>query len=179
MSEKRLKIVLVGSPAVGKTSIANRYTRNLFANRYIFTVGCDFYLKNVELDDIKYKLIIFDIGGQVEFQAPRRKYMENADIIFIVFALNDPDSHDIEPFFTDIKEIYNTSEEMPDFCIVANKLDLVDLDALDLSKIKSLAESEGSRIYYTSAKENVNVKDLFLEMVKNRAKRATSPSNPS
>lgn len=167
----RLKIVLVGTPAVGKTSIANRYTRNLFANRYIFTVGCDFYLKNLQLDGESYKLVIFDIGGQVEFQQPRRKYLENADIVFIVFSLVDPESQDIEPFITDIKEIYGGGEAIPDFCIVANKLDLVELEELDLSRIKGIAEENNARIFYTSAKTALNVKDLFLEMVKARAKK--------
>nr|MDO8117121.1 ADP-ribosylation factor-like protein [Candidatus Sigynarchaeota archaeon] len=77
---KKLKIVLLGAPAVGKTSIANRYTRTLFANRYINTIGCDFYIKNIDdLDGEGYRIMIYDIGGQIEFQETRRKYMEGAD----------------------------------------------------------------------------------------------------
>src|SRR5271157_1021110 len=103
---KKLKVVLVGSNAVGKTSIANRFTRNLFANRYIATIGCDFYIKTITVENgevaEEYKLLLLDIGGQLEFREFRRKYMDNANIVLVVFALNDPGSFDVDEFIEDI-----------------------------------------------------------------------------
>ena len=165
---KKLKIVLVGSNAVGKTSIANRFTRNLFANRYINTIGCDFYIKTVNVDTSdgteEYKLILHDIGGQLEFREFRRKYMDNADIVFVVVALNDPGSFGVDEFIDDI----NSMPSKPLFAIVGNKLDLVEKDSFDRSGIDAVAEKYGVPVFLTSAKENVMIQELFINMVKRK-----------
>lgn len=162
MPPKKLKIVFLGMPAVGKTSIINRYMRNLFANRYINTLGCDFYVKNMTIqDDTTFKLIIHDIGGQVEFRTARRKYMARADIVFIVFALDAPASYEIGEFLKDVLDM----EETPLFSFVGNKLDLVNPDSLDLSSIKNLASKYNTEMFLTSAKENVMIREIFVKMV--------------
>lgn len=165
---KKFKIVLVGSNAVGKTSIANRFTRNLFANRYINTIGCDFYIKNITLEtsegNEEYKLILHDIGGQLEFREFRRKYMDNADIVFVVFALNDSGSFDVDEFIDDVFSM----PSKPIFALVGNKLDLVEKDSLDMSKINTIAEKNDVPVYLTSAKENIMIQEMFIDMVKKK-----------
>nr|MDO8111651.1 GTP-binding protein [Candidatus Sigynarchaeota archaeon] len=160
---KKLKVIFVGQNAVGKTSIANRYTRNLFSNRYINTIGCDFYIKHVDIGDgEEYKLIIHDIGGQLEFRDFRRKYMDNADIVLIVFALNDPSSYDISEYLDDIAAM----PSKPLFAIVGNKLDLVSKDKLDLSIINAIAQKNGVPVYLASAKENIMIQEMIMDLVK-------------
>ena len=165
---KKLKIVLVGTNAVGKTSIANRFTRNLFANRYINTIGCDFYIKNVNVENAggteEYKLILHDIGGQLEFREFRKKYMDNADIVFVVVALNDPGTLDVDEFIEDI----HAMPSKPIFAIVGNKLDLVDKTNLDTSGINAVAEKYNVPVFLTSAKENIMIQEMFMDMVKRK-----------
>ena len=43
------KIVLLGDLSVGKSSIANRYIKGNFSNKYIATIGGSFYAKNIKL----------------------------------------------------------------------------------------------------------------------------------
>jgi len=160
--------VLVGSNAVGKTSIANRFTRNLFANRYINTIGCDFYIKNLIMETSEgseeYKLILHDIGGQLEFREFRRKYMDNADIVLVVVALNDPGTSDVDEFIEDIYAL----PSKPIFAIVGNKLDLVEKDSLDTTGIDAVAEKYNVPVYLTSAKENIMIQEMFMDMVKKK-----------
>jgi small GTP-binding protein len=161
----RLKVVLIGYPAVGKTSIANRYTRNLFANRYINTMGCDFYIKNVhiagQIADQEIKLVVHDIGGQVVFRSSRQKYMEGADLVFVVFALDDPNTYNIDEFLSDV----DIMKVRPIVALLGNKVDLVDKDSLDLSAIETKAATLGVQLYLTSAKENIAVSDVFVSVV--------------
>src|SRR5271157_5046728 len=81
-------------------------TRNLFANRYITTIGCDFYVKTIDVETSKgtenYKLLLLDIGGQLELRDFRLRYMDSAEIVLVVFALNDPGSFDVDEFIEDI-----------------------------------------------------------------------------
>jgi small GTP-binding protein len=160
VSQLTLKVVLIGYPAVGKTSIANRYTRNLFAHQYISTMGCDFYIKNVVIEDVEIKLIIHDLGGNIQFRSVRQKYMEGADIAFVVFALDDQRTFEIDEFLEDIEMM----KERPIVAFLGNKVDLVDKDSLDLSAIEAKAASIGVPLFLTSAKENIAISDVFFSI---------------
>lgn len=46
---KQFKIILLGDGAVGKTSIANRFTDDKFSQNYKQTVGVDFFIKRINL----------------------------------------------------------------------------------------------------------------------------------
>jgi Ras-related protein Rab-28 len=46
---KQFKIILVGDGAVGKTSIATRYTDDNFSQNYKQTVGVDFFIKRITI----------------------------------------------------------------------------------------------------------------------------------
>ena len=45
----QFKVVLLGDGAVGKTSIANRFTADFFAQSYKQMIGLDFFLKRTVL----------------------------------------------------------------------------------------------------------------------------------
>ncbi len=49
ISEKQFKMVLLGDPQSGKTSIATRYAEDKFTKQYAPTVGVEFYLKRTVL----------------------------------------------------------------------------------------------------------------------------------
>lgn len=46
---KQFKVILLGDGAVGKTSIANRFTDDNFSQNYKQTVGVDFFIKRMNL----------------------------------------------------------------------------------------------------------------------------------
>jgi small GTP-binding protein len=158
--QKALKVVLTGAPEVGKTSLASRFTRNVFVSHYINTIGCDYYIKNVEMEGCEVKLVIHDIGGSVVIRSFRQKYMESADIAFVVFALDNPATYNIDEFLADIDEL----KVRPSVAVIGNKLDLVDPDSVDLSSIEAKVTSLGVQLYQTSAKENIAVSDVFLSV---------------
>jgi GTPase SAR1 family protein len=130
-------------------------------------MGCDFYIKKIHVAGCEpgavgdIKLVIHDIGGSVAFASIRRKHMIGADIVFVVFALNDLHSYSIDEFLSDIDHL----EDRPCVALIGNKLDLVGLDSLDLSSIEAKAAGIGARLFLTSAKENIAVSDVFVSTV--------------
>ena len=65
MSSFKLKVLLTGAAAVGKTSLVQRFIKNRFAANYKLTVGVDILTKDVEFRDGEIAtLSIWDIGGQ-------------------------------------------------------------------------------------------------------------------
>jgi small GTP-binding protein len=56
-SEVHLKVVLIGSPGVGKTSVHNRYTRRTFSTNYVCTIGADFATKIVVAKNAELRIL--------------------------------------------------------------------------------------------------------------------------
>lgn len=73
MSEARrktlLKVVLLGDSGVGKTSLMNQYVERRFSNQYKATLGVDFLVKEVVIDETPVTLQIWDTAGQERFHA--------------------------------------------------------------------------------------------------------------
>ena len=79
--DKLVKITLIGSPAVGKTTIVKLLSENTLDRFYIPTHGLD--LKSVKFDD--YFLRLWDLGGQRGYLRTYSKdYLIGSDIIFVV-----------------------------------------------------------------------------------------------
>ena len=53
-----LRMLLVGETGVGKTCLLCRYTNNDFINAHISTIGIDFKMKTLQIDDKKVKVQI-------------------------------------------------------------------------------------------------------------------------
>jgi GTPase SAR1 family protein len=69
------KIVVLGDPNVGKTALINKYVHNKFSNNYKATVGVDFSLKILELENgIIIKAQLWDISGQERFMDITKMY---------------------------------------------------------------------------------------------------------
>ena len=58
------KILIVGNSGVGKSSILLRFTENIFSYSFLSTIGVDFKVKTISLDNDVIKLQIWDTAGQ-------------------------------------------------------------------------------------------------------------------
>ena len=68
MSETlRLKVCLVGAPAVGKTSLVRRYVEGAFSEEYLTTIGVRISRKRVEVNGEPVGLVVWDINGDDAF----------------------------------------------------------------------------------------------------------------
>ena len=61
------KILLVGDANVGKTSLLSRFIGEGFVESYKATIGVDFRIKSLEIDQRRVKLQIWDTAGQERF----------------------------------------------------------------------------------------------------------------
>ena len=58
------KIIILGDPGVEKTNLTQRFLTNLFRSDSKMTIGVDFEVKSLEVDDQRVKLQIWDFGGK-------------------------------------------------------------------------------------------------------------------
>ena len=80
----QFKVILVGEPNVGKTSLILRYTDNAFRRNYVPTLGVMVSDKIFKIEDSVVQLTLWDIGGQQKFQTMRQQFYRGSDAVFLV-----------------------------------------------------------------------------------------------
>eukprot|EP01126_Amoeba_proteus_P064572 TRINITY_DN9060_c0_g1_i5.p1 TRINITY_DN9060_c0_g1~~TRINITY_DN9060_c0_g1_i5.p1 ORF type:complete len:179 (+),score=29.50 TRINITY_DN9060_c0_g1_i5:129-665(+) len=68
-SKKILKVVVLGDGGVGKTCLIRRYLNHCYSPQYKATIGADFHLKEIVMDNFTTAhLQIWDTAGQERFR---------------------------------------------------------------------------------------------------------------
>jgi len=150
------KIIIVGDPAVGKTSLLLRYVEDRFEEEYLSTIGVDFYMQTLSIDKNEVKLQIWDTGGQEKFASIRPGYYTGAAGAVIVFDATNPATfQNLEKWMLEVKK------HRPNIPIVIaqNKVDLP--RSITQDDIKAFIETYNLPVFETSAKDNVNIDSMF------------------
>ncbi|XP_027606078.1 ras-related protein Rab-10-like isoform X2 [Pipra filicauda] len=107
-----VKIVMAGESCVGKTSIVRRYTEpdsppaGTPATSYLATIGIDFKVKLVMINDTRVKLQIWDTAGQERFHTLSTSYFRGAQGFVLVYDITNLKSfQSITMWMQDIYEI--------------------------------------------------------------------------
>ncbi|MHA2036637.1 MAG: Rab family GTPase [Promethearchaeota archaeon] len=162
----QFKIVLVGDPTVGKTSLILRYTDNAFRRAYVSTMGVHVSNKTFKADDSTIiQLVLWDVGGQDRFKLMRQQFYQGLDALFLIFDLTNPDSFKSIPnWFSDIKkQIQENQDDITGF-LVGNKKDLKKNVKINTEKAKELATKLNLEYIETSAMSGENVDKAFTDI---------------
>lgn len=172
-SDFAFKIILIGNPAVGKTSLIIRYIDNKFRGDYIPTLGTDFLTKKLELLGARIRLMIWDMGGQDKWFQKRARFMKGSDGAIIVYSNADLESYRSLNRWVD--EVYQFVNKDVPIIFVRNKMDLPAIQS-DLVP-KDLMKGHSSVLIETSAKTGNNVEKMFKliasGVVKQKAKEVS------
>ena len=158
---KPFKISFIGDANVGKTSIVMRYVRNVFGDKLLPTIGVSNIDTSVEVTNGEIiDLNIWDTAGQERFRSLVPIYLKGASLIVLVFDISDISSYQNINHWLDL--VNNLADEKCPILIVANKVDLE--PAISLEEIKKFSTDIGKQIHFVSAKSDINIKDLFVEI---------------
>ena len=78
------KICMVGSFAVGKTSLVARFVKGIFSEKYLTTVGVKIDKRTVTVDDVQVNLMVWDLYGEDDFQKIKMSYLRGSSGYFLV-----------------------------------------------------------------------------------------------
>lgn len=90
----KAKILILGESKVGKSSLILRLTENTFIESIPPTLGIDYKIKQIPIEDYLVKLQIWDTAGQERFKAITVSYYAGAHGVVLVFDISDRLSFD-------------------------------------------------------------------------------------
>ncbi len=166
-TEMIFKIIVIGDPSVGKTSLLTNFSGEKFQYEYIPTVGVNItkekvIIKNDVGKETEVSLMIWDIAGQPQFYMLHRPYFNGADGVILTYDTTRSSS------FSNINNWWQTCIKYGlsgvSRLLVGNKIDLKDGKKIILPMAEHLSQKLNAPFYETSAMTGENVKDIFHKM---------------
>ncbi|MHA1688542.1 MAG: Rab family GTPase [Promethearchaeota archaeon] len=150
-------MTLFGPPGVGKTSLLIRYIENSFTENLKKTIGTNFLIKDLEIENKKVRLLLWDIGGDERFQVIRTLYFRGSNAALGVYAVDSTQSLlKLPGWIASIKK--SVKKQIP-IIIIGNKIDLE--RKIDRSEAEALAKKLNAEYIEASAKSGKNVPEIF------------------
>jgi len=161
-------IITLGNGQVGKTSLIIKYVDNTFSLNYIQTLGMDFKIKMVKLqnsEEIRVKLT--DTAGQERFGSLSSNYLKKANGIILIYDITNRESFEaLNNWADEIKEKSKSDEARP-IILIGNKLDLEGNRCISKEEGENFAKNNcgGINFYETSCKTGENVENAINDLV--------------
>lgn len=166
----KLKFLMLGDVAVGKTSLMKRWTSNTFEENMISTAGVDFSTKNLSVDEKKVTVQLWDTAGQERFHVITHSYYRGCNGIILVYDTTIESEAAVKRLDYWLSNIRAHANKNIVVAIVCNKIDLLENEEAakshaSLAVARKLAKEQGIRHYLTSAKTAKGVDEAFMSVV--------------
>lgn len=158
------KLLIIGDSGVGKSSILLRFADDMFSGSYITTIGVDFKIRTITVDGEKVKLQIWDTAGQERFRTITSTYYRGTHGVIVVYDVQNAES------FVNVKRWLHEIDQNCDIVnkvLVGNKNDCqAENKVVETEDSRRFAQQMDVALYETSAKDNINIEDVFNHITK-------------
>ena len=157
------KLISLGNSGVGKTSLILRYCDSLFSPTFITSIGVDFKIKNLVIDDKRIRLNIWDTAGQERFRNITNSYIRGSNGVLMVYDITDRKSFiDVNQWIASIKEHSGLTTPI---IILANKCDMESTRQVTKTEGELLAKKYNLPFFEVSARKNTNISEAIEILV--------------
>ena len=160
----KFKTVIIGEAGVGKTSIVQQFVNKCFQEKYVETIGVEFFTKTFKINDKIIKTEIWDTAGSERFASITKNYYRGADGALIVYDITNKTTFDnVENWFNELK---NACKEEAFIILIGNKNDLENQRQVSNNMLINLGKNLGIAVMETSAKDDYNINESFYLLIK-------------
>ncbi|NXK98876.1 RB22A protein, partial [Formicarius rufipectus] len=147
---------------VGKSSIVWRFVEDSFDPNINPTIGASFMTKTVQYQNEMHKFLIWDTAGQERFRALAPMYYRGSAAAIIVYDITKEETFSTLKNW--VKELRQHGPPNIVVAIAGNKCDLNDVREVMEKDAKDYADSIHAIFVETSAKNAININELFIEI---------------
>ncbi len=153
---------MLGSFAVGKTSLVRRYVESIYNEVYQTTVGVKVDKKVLQVDSTEVTLVLWDLYGEDEFQKMRWSYLRGSAGYLLV--ADGTRRATLEKALALEQKVREEAGNIP-FIFIVNKCDLVQEWELDPS-LEAQFAAKNWKVLRASAKTGENVEEAFVQLTR-------------
>jgi len=157
------KVCMLGSFAVGKTSLVQQYVNSIFSDKYLTSIGVKIDQKTLSYNNVDITMLLWDIHGEDEFQKIPKSYLKGSAGYFLIMDGTRVSTLSI------IEKIKRMADEVIGsdipFLILVNKVDLTNRWEFSDEMEKEMS-ARNWKILKTSAKTGEGVEEAFQELTK-------------
>jgi small GTP-binding protein len=169
------KICFFGDGGVGKTTLIGRYLTGVFKTTTSITIGVDFHVKKIKIDNKLVSLQIWDFAGENRFRFLLPSYVVGASGGIFLYDITRFSSLKNFPEWIEIfkKGFVGAKNKPLPVIMVGSKLDLNYKRAVSSKEAYDLAKAQNLFGYIEcSSKDGRNIEDVFTEIAKLMLTRA-------
>jgi small GTP-binding protein len=154
------KVCMLGTFAVGKTSLVRRFVESIYSDKYHTTVGVKVDKKIVSVGEEEVKLLLWDIEGTETEHEFRKSYLRGASGYLLV-----GDGTRRDTLYKALALQLRAEETIGPvpFLLLINKADLSHSWEIDNREMAAL-EQKKWKVILTSAKTGHGVEEAFLAL---------------
>jgi small GTP-binding protein len=163
--DNTLAVSFLGDSGVGKSCLLDILVNKLkFMERHIVTIGCNFYHKNVCIDNKNIRLILRDLSGNDEYNKRLHilvdENIRNSDAIVLVFSLTSKESFD-----SLTTRWINSMQDKVCCLLIGTKCD-ENNKTISNEEIMNFAQKYNVEYVETSSNNNINLDAICLKICK-------------
>jgi hypothetical protein len=155
------KVCILGSFAVGKTSLIARFVRHFFSDNYLTTIGVTIETKVVKISNGKeVKLVLWDMAGNDGLSVVSSAFLRGSAGYFLVVDGTRRPTWDTA---LELKQKITQEIGKKPFIILLNKADLEEQWEIRTQLVVAQRQ-QGQNVLYCSAKTGSGVEEAFIEL---------------
>ncbi|XP_066580267.1 EF-hand calcium-binding domain-containing protein 4B [Amia ocellicauda] len=162
--DRLFKIVLVGNSSVGKTSLLRRFCDDCFYPGTSATVGIDYSVKTVTVENSQVALQMWDTAGQERYRSITKQFFRKADGVIVMYDITSEQTFtSVRHWLTSVHE--GAGDDIP-IMLLGNKTDKESEREVQMKVGEKLAKDSQLIFSECSAFSGHNVTELMLHLAK-------------
>ncbi|KAM7367149.1 hypothetical protein PAMP_015073 [Pampus punctatissimus] len=162
--DRLFKVVLVGNSSVGKTSLLRSFCEGHFHPSTTATVGIDYSVKTLTLDNMQIAMQLWDTAGQERYRSITKQFFRKADGVVVMYDVTVLESFKaVQPWLTNVQEA--AGEGVP-VLLLGNKMDMDGDREVTFKEAEQLAYENKVMFFEVSAYTGKNVTESLTHLAR-------------
>ncbi|XP_035460186.2 EF-hand calcium-binding domain-containing protein 4B isoform X2 [Scophthalmus maximus] len=162
--DRLFKVVLVGNSSVGKTSLLRSFCEGRFHAATTATVGVDYSVKTLTLDNMQIAMQLWDTAGQERYRSITKQFFRKADGVVVMYDVTVEESFKaVQPWLVNVQEA--AGEGIP-VLLLGNKMDMDGEREVSFKDAEQLAHENKVMFFEVSAYTGKNVTESLTRLAR-------------